>query len=153
MFTCRQCFALPLSSLRFGPSRTTVHRTVWTLVTSSLGRGRVRIIRNFRKQTSKISSMLTLPARTLPARTLPARKKIPCMFPCKGRINSAVPPNFPNQSTRTLICLTRTTFRTTLCLVSESKASFENLTPHKFGTNSSGGKFDISFELKEAFSR
>ncbi len=29
----------------------------------SLSRGRVRIIRDFRKQVSKISSMLTLPAR------------------------------------------------------------------------------------------
>ena len=73
------------------------------------------------------------------------KRNVPCMFPCKGRNNFRGTTHLPESMTRTLICLTRITFRTTLCLMYE--------TTNKFGTDSSGGKFDISFELKEAFSR
>ena len=56
-------FALAPSTLRFGPSITNVHRTLWTFATSSLSRGRVRILSVFRKHASGHTSMLTLPAR------------------------------------------------------------------------------------------
>ena len=45
--SCRQCFAPAPSTLRFGRCMTKVHRTLCTLVTVSLGRGRVRISGTF----------------------------------------------------------------------------------------------------------
>ncbi len=83
----RRCFAptpnSATSSLRRGRVRMTVqpfpcrrcYAPAPNFMTSSLSRGRVRILRDFRKHASKISSMLTLPARTLPTRKKKAAQK------------------------------------------------------------------------------
>ena len=55
---------MPQSSLCYGPSSTNVPRTLWTLVTSSLGRGRVRMTAHLLvSKLTRIARMLSLPAR------------------------------------------------------------------------------------------